>query len=51
MSAYADHAKAFGILRPFLFMHLDERDALPSILKTLRPAGDTRAKSVSEATA
>lgn len=37
--AYADHAKAFGILRPFLFMHLDERDALPAILKTLRPAG------------
>lgn len=49
--AYADHAKAFGILRPFLFMHLDERDALPAILKTLRPAGDTRAKAVSEATA
>ena len=45
---YAEQAKTRGHLTPFLFQLLDGRDPGPAILKTLRPSGDTRAKTYSE---
>lgn len=48
---YAEHAKAHGHLTPYLFTILDGRDPRPAILKTLKPAGDTRALARSEAIA
>lgn len=48
---YAERAGQHPDLRPFLFMHLDGRDTRIPILKTLKPAGDTRAKNLSETTA
>ena len=47
---YADQAK-LSPLAPYLFQLLDGRDPYLSILKTLKPAGDQRAKHLSEATA
>lgn len=49
---YAELAKQQRpALTPLLFQLLDGRDPRPSILRTLKPAGDTRARAVSEATA
>ena len=48
---YAEHAKRHGSLTPYLFTILDGRDPRPAILKTLKPAGDTRALARSEAIA
>lgn len=48
---YAEHAKAHGHLTPYLFTLLDGRNPRPAILKTLKPAGDTRAVARSEAIA
>lgn len=48
---YARLAKERAPLTPLLFNLLDGRDPRPAILKTLRPAGDTRAKAISEAVA
>lgn len=48
---YAEQAKRHGSLTPYLFHALDGRDPRPAILKTLRPAGDTRALARSEAVA
>lgn len=48
---YALEAMEQGNLRPHLFQLLDGRDPRPSILRTLKPAGDTRAKAISEAVA
>lgn len=48
---YAAHAKTHGPLTPLLFHLLDGRELRPSILRTLKPAGDTRARPTSEATA
>lgn len=48
---YAELAKTHGPLAPWLFNLLDGRDPHDRILRTLKPAGDTRAKTYSEATA
>lgn len=48
---YAEQAKQHAPLTPYLFQLLDGRDPRVSILKTLKPAGDTRAKAFSEAVA
>jgi len=48
---YAAEAKTATGLTPYLFNLLDGRDPLPSILRTLKPAGDTRARPTSEAVA
>lgn len=48
---YAKQAKEHGALTPHLFHLLDGRDPRPSILKHLKPAGDTRALARSEAVA
>lgn len=48
---YAEQAKRHGSLTPWLFNLLDGRDPHDRILRTLKPAGDTRAKAYSEATA
>lgn len=48
---YAEQAKRAGDLTPHLFTILDGRDPRPAILKTLKPAGDTRALARSEAIA
>lgn len=48
---YALRAQEHAHLRPYLFNLLDGRDPTPAILRTLKPAGDTRAKTISEATA
>lgn len=48
---YAVLAKKRPGLTPYLFNILDGRDPRPSILRTLKPAGDTRAKAISEAVA
>lgn len=48
---YAAHAKAAGDLTPYLFAILDGRDPAPAILRTLRPSADTRARTVTGATA
>lgn len=48
---YAESAKAKAPLTPLLFNLLDGRDPMPAILKGLKPAGDTRAKAISEAVA
>lgn len=48
---FAARAKACGLLAPYLFQIYDGRDPRPSILRTLKPAGDTRARPTSEATA
>jgi RNA ligase len=48
---YAQLAKERRPLTPYLFNLLDDRDPRPGILRTLKPAGDTRAKAFSEATA
>ena len=48
---YASHAKECRDLTPLLFHLLDGRDLRASILRTLKPAGDTRARTVSEAVA
>lgn len=48
---YAERAKRHGSLTPYLFTILDGRDPRPAILKTLKPAGDTRALARSEAIA
>lgn len=48
---YAARAMAVPALRPYLFNLLDGRDPRPAILRTLKPAGDTRAKTISEAVA
>lgn len=50
-SDYAAAAKQKAPLTPYLFNLLDNRDPRPSILRTLKPAGDTRAKTYSEAVA
>lgn len=46
--AYALAAQKHPDVRPYLFQLLDGRDPAPSILKTLRPAGDTRAVARTE---
>jgi RNA ligase len=48
---YAELAKAEAPLTPLLFHLLDGRDPRPSILRNLKPAGDTRAKTITEAVA
>lgn len=48
---YARIAQKHAELRPYLFNLLDGKDPRPSILRTLKPAGDTRAKTISEAVA
>lgn len=48
---YAEQAKQHGDLTPYLFNLLDGRDPRPRILAKLKPAGDTRAKAISEAVA
>lgn len=48
---YAEAAMKHPDVRPYLFNLLDGRDPSASILRTLKPAGDTRAKAVSEAVA
>lgn len=48
---YAELAKAKAPLTPLLFHLLDGRDPRSAILRGLKPAGDTRAKALSEATA
>lgn len=48
---YAALAKKRAPLTPYLFNLLDDRDPRPSILRTLKPAGDTRARAISEAVA
>jgi hypothetical protein len=48
---YAERAKQHGYLTPLLFQLLDGRDPRPSILRTLKPSGDTRALTRTEATA
>lgn len=48
---YAEQAKQHGALTPWLFQVLDDRDPRPSILKTLKPSGDTRALARTEAVA
>lgn len=48
---YAEQAKRHGSHTPYLFQLLDGRNPRPAILKTLRPAGDTRAVARSEAVA
>lgn len=48
---YAEAASRAGVLRPYLFLLLDGRDPRPSILKTLKPAGDRRARPRTEAVA
>ena len=48
---YAAAAQRHPRVRPYLFNILDGRDPQPSILRTLKPAGDTRARAFSEATA
>lgn len=48
---YAALAKQRAPLTPLLFQLLDGRDPRPAILRTLKPAGDTRAKAISEAVA
>lgn len=48
---YAVCAKAEKGLTPYMFNLLDGRNPMPSILRTLKPAGDTRARPTSEATA
>lgn len=45
---YAAKAKLEARFTPYLFQILDGRDPFPAILKTLKPAGDTRAKTYSE---
>ena len=45
---YAEVAKTRTGLTPYLFNILDDRDPRPAILKTLKPAGDTRALSRTE---
>lgn len=48
---YAHLAKEKAPMTPLLFQLLDGKDPRPSILKSLRPKGDTRAKAISEAVA
>lgn len=48
---YAEQAKRRGPLTPLLFQILDGRDPRTSIIKGLKPAGDTRAKAITEAVA
>ncbi len=48
---YAEAAARHPAVRPYLFNILDGRDPRPSILRTLKPAGDTRARTISEAVA
>lgn len=48
---YAAIAKKHSGLTPWLFNLLDGRDPTDKILRTLKPAGDTRAKAYSEAVA
>lgn len=48
---YAEAAMRYPDVRPYLFNLLDGKDPRPSILRTLKPSGDTRAKAVSEAVA
>lgn len=49
--SYAAEAMKHPELRPYLFNLLDGKDPRPSILRTLKPAGDTRARAFSEAVA
>lgn len=46
--AQAVQADVPSHLRPYLFQLYDGRDPAPSILKTLKPVGDTRAKTITE---
>lgn len=48
---YAHLAKERSPLTPLLFQLLDGKNIRPSILRNLKPAGDTRARPTSEATA
>lgn len=48
---YAEAAMKHPDVRPYLFNLLDGRDPRPSIIRTLKPAGDTRARAISEAVA
>lgn len=48
---YAAEAMKHSDIRPYLFMQLDNNDPLPSIIKSLKPRGDTRAKVFKEDTA
>lgn len=48
---YAEHAKEAAPLTPLLFHLLDGRDPRPAILRNLKPAGDIRAKTITEAVA
>lgn len=48
---YAEAAMRYPDVRPYLFNLLDGRDPRPSILRTLKPSGDTRARAISEAVA
>lgn len=45
---YAERAKALPSVTPYLFQLLDGRDPRPGIHKTLKPAGDTRYRVMSE---
>lgn len=47
-SQFAEAAKSQGQYAPLLFLALDNRDLFPSIMKKLKPKGDSRAKVVSE---
>lgn len=49
--AYAEIAKTKAPLTPLMFQLLDGRDPRPSILKTLKPVGQTHARVISEAVA
>lgn len=48
---YAEAAAKHPDVRPYLFNILDGRDPHPSILRTLKPAGNTHARTISEAVA
>lgn len=48
---YAAHAKTHRELTPLLFQILDGKAVRPAILRNLKPAGDTRARAISEAVA
>lgn len=48
---YAEAAQKHPRVRPYLFQILDGKDPRPSILRTLKPVGQTHARVISEAVA
>ncbi|MEU7317462.1 RNA ligase [Streptomyces sp. NPDC007083] len=48
MAAQSAMAPDTAHLRPYLFMLLDGRDPRPAVLKSLKPRGDQRARTVTE---